>query len=208
MNGNMIIKNAAELVTCSGFAAKKGAEMSELQIIPDGAVVVKEGKIEAVGNTGDVMAELEKSKFGSIRLRYHRCARQGGIARLCRFAHPFCFRRLPGRRIFMAAARRQLHGDHAARRRHRQHGSGNPDAAAEELIAIRHETAGFDVFRSALPPWKAKAATGWIVKRKSNNWKSWPILTASITWTSSRRFWAPMPCRKNIRARKMHLSIL
>lgn len=63
MNGNLIIKNAAELVTCSGFEAKKGREMSELHIIPDGAVVVKEGKIESVGKTGDVMAELDKSKF-------------------------------------------------------------------------------------------------------------------------------------------------
>ena len=40
MNGNLIIKNASELVTCSGFTAKKGEEMSDLKIIPDGAVVV------------------------------------------------------------------------------------------------------------------------------------------------------------------------
>jgi imidazolonepropionase len=62
MNGNLIIKNAAELVTCSGFEAKKGQEMSELHIIPDGAVVVKDGKIEAVGTTGEIMAELAKFK--------------------------------------------------------------------------------------------------------------------------------------------------
>ena len=61
MNGNLIIKNAAELVTCSGFKAKKGQEMAELHIIADGAVVVKEGKIEAVGNTPEIEAKLEKS---------------------------------------------------------------------------------------------------------------------------------------------------
>jgi imidazolonepropionase len=61
MNGNMIIKNASELVTCSGFAAKKGQEMSELHIIDDGAVVVKEGIIEAVGTTKEIEAKLEKS---------------------------------------------------------------------------------------------------------------------------------------------------
>jgi len=61
MNGNLIIKNASELVTCSGFAAKKGREMSELHVIPDGAVVIKAGTIDAVGTTGDIDAALEKS---------------------------------------------------------------------------------------------------------------------------------------------------
>jgi imidazolonepropionase len=61
MNGNMIIKNASELVTCSGFAAKKGAEMAELHIISDGAVIIKEGIIEAVGTTADIEAGLEKA---------------------------------------------------------------------------------------------------------------------------------------------------
>ena len=62
MNGNLIIKNASELVTCSGFAAKKGKEMAELQIIPDGAVIIKEGTIEAVGKTRDILTELEKTE--------------------------------------------------------------------------------------------------------------------------------------------------
>ena len=60
MNGNLIVKNASELITCSGFSAKKGQEMSDLKIIPDGAVVVREGIIEAVGTTQDIMSELEK----------------------------------------------------------------------------------------------------------------------------------------------------
>jgi imidazolonepropionase len=62
MNGNLIIKNAAELVTCSGFSAKKGDQMSDLKIIPDGAVIIKEGIIEAVGTTRDVFAELEQNE--------------------------------------------------------------------------------------------------------------------------------------------------
>ncbi len=53
MNGNLIIKNAAELVTCSGFKAKKGKEMADLHIINDGAVIIKEGVIEAAGKTAD-----------------------------------------------------------------------------------------------------------------------------------------------------------
>jgi imidazolonepropionase len=62
MNGNLIVKNASELVTCSGFSAKKGAEMSDLKIIADGAVVVKEGIIEAVGSTQDIVSGLEKTE--------------------------------------------------------------------------------------------------------------------------------------------------
>jgi len=62
MNGNLIVKNASELVTCSGFTAKKGEAMSDLKIIPDGAVVVKEGIIESVGTTRDILLELEKSE--------------------------------------------------------------------------------------------------------------------------------------------------
>ncbi len=59
MNGNMIIKNAAEVVTCSGFAAKKGKEMADLQIITDGAVVIKEGVIAEVGKTKDIIKRYE-----------------------------------------------------------------------------------------------------------------------------------------------------
>ena len=61
MKGNLIIKNASELVTCSGFRAKKGKEMSELEIIPDGAVVIEQGKISRAGGTAEVMAELKSS---------------------------------------------------------------------------------------------------------------------------------------------------
>jgi imidazolonepropionase len=60
MNGNLIIKNAAELVTCSGFKAKKGDEMADLHIISDGAVVIKEGTIAAVGKTKDIVKQYEK----------------------------------------------------------------------------------------------------------------------------------------------------
>jgi imidazolonepropionase len=61
MPGNLIIKNAAELVTCSGFTAKCGKAMSDLNLIADGAVVIEEGKISRVGLTADVMAELKAS---------------------------------------------------------------------------------------------------------------------------------------------------
>jgi imidazolonepropionase len=61
MNGNMIIKNAAELVTCSGFAAKKGKDMADIHVIEDGAVIIKKGLIEAVGATGDIEKQFKKT---------------------------------------------------------------------------------------------------------------------------------------------------
>ncbi len=56
--GRLLIYNIAQLVTCSGFAAKKGAEMSELGVITDAAVAVSDGIITHVGNTEDVRARL------------------------------------------------------------------------------------------------------------------------------------------------------
>jgi imidazolonepropionase len=61
MNGNLLIKNAAQLVTCSGFSAKKGKEMADLHIIEDGALIIKEGVIEAVGQSGDIDKQLKNN---------------------------------------------------------------------------------------------------------------------------------------------------
>ncbi|MCK5194375.1 MAG: amidohydrolase family protein, partial [Desulfobulbaceae bacterium] len=71
MSGNTIIKNASQLVTCSGFKAKQGKEMSDLHIIDDGAVVVEEGIIKVVGKTEDVLngiddADLNIAEFDII----------------------------------------------------------------------------------------------------------------------------------------------
>ena len=66
MNGNIIIKNSSQLVTCSGFEAKRGKDMSDLKIINDGAVVVEKGIIKAVGKTDDVLAGFDESRFEVI----------------------------------------------------------------------------------------------------------------------------------------------
>jgi imidazolonepropionase len=66
MRGNLIIKNAAELVTCSGFAAKCGGEMGNLQVIENGAVVMEAGIIKAVGKTEDILKDLDESKYEVI----------------------------------------------------------------------------------------------------------------------------------------------
>jgi imidazolonepropionase len=65
-NGNLIIKNAEELVTCSGFAAKRGREMSDLHIIPGGAIVIEDGVIKKVGKTAETMRDLDITRYEMI----------------------------------------------------------------------------------------------------------------------------------------------
>ncbi|HSV93359.1 MAG TPA: imidazolonepropionase [Desulfobacterales bacterium] len=57
-DGNIIVKNAAEVATPRGRSARAGAAMAELEVIADGAVVVEGGTIARVGPTAQVMAEL------------------------------------------------------------------------------------------------------------------------------------------------------
>lgn len=54
MRGNLIVKNAAQVVTGSGFSARAGQAMADLQCIPNGAVVVEDGIIKAVGATAEI----------------------------------------------------------------------------------------------------------------------------------------------------------
>lgn len=62
-NNKMMIINATELVTCSGFKAKKGSEMSDLNVIENGAVVIENGNIVAVGVTTDILAKYKKEDY-------------------------------------------------------------------------------------------------------------------------------------------------
>ncbi|MCT4544355.1 MAG: imidazolonepropionase [Vallitalea sp.] len=55
-----IVKNASQLITCSGYKAKKGREMNELAIIEDGAVVIEEGIIKWVGKTSDIPTQYKR----------------------------------------------------------------------------------------------------------------------------------------------------
>ena len=66
MNRNIIIKNASQLVTCSGLKAKRGKAMSDLQIINDGAVVIEKGIIRGVGKTRDTLSDVDESGFSVI----------------------------------------------------------------------------------------------------------------------------------------------
>ena len=53
-----IIKNASELVTCKG-GVKYGKNMSDVGIIKDGAIVIEDDKIIAVGTTEEILAQYD-----------------------------------------------------------------------------------------------------------------------------------------------------
>ena len=50
---NLIIKNASQVVTCSGFAGKRGKEMNDLHVIENGTVIITGGIISHVLKQGE-----------------------------------------------------------------------------------------------------------------------------------------------------------
>lgn len=66
MGKKLVIKHAAELITCWGNAPKAGAAMSDLGIIADGAVSIKDGIIQMAGPTSQVMAALDGDDYEEI----------------------------------------------------------------------------------------------------------------------------------------------
>lgn len=63
---NLIIINASELVTCRGNAPKRGKEMSDVGIIKDGAIVVENGLIVAVGTTEEILCKYDEKNYKLI----------------------------------------------------------------------------------------------------------------------------------------------
>jgi len=62
----LVIKHAAELITCRGSAPKAGVAMNEIGIIADGAVSIKDGIIQMAGPTAQVMAALDGNDYEEI----------------------------------------------------------------------------------------------------------------------------------------------
>ena len=51
----LIIKNAVQVVTCSGFSGKCGKEMNDLHVIENGTVIVTDGIISHVLKQGETI---------------------------------------------------------------------------------------------------------------------------------------------------------
>lgn len=59
----ILIRNASQVVTCSGFEAKRGKAMSDLFIIEDGAVAVSNGIITHVGPNEEVLKQIDTDEY-------------------------------------------------------------------------------------------------------------------------------------------------
>jgi len=63
----LLIKNASELVTVSGFRAKSGKDaMNDLSVIENGAIAMEDGKITHVGTTEEVLNSVNESDYEVI----------------------------------------------------------------------------------------------------------------------------------------------
>ena len=56
-----LLLHASQLVSCSGFTAKKGKSMNDLAVIEDGAVLIEDEIIAAVGRTEALLSRYGKS---------------------------------------------------------------------------------------------------------------------------------------------------
>lgn len=66
MKKNILIKNASEVVTCSGNRAKFGKEMSDIGVIENGSVVIEDGVIKAVGPTDEILKLYDEKNYEVI----------------------------------------------------------------------------------------------------------------------------------------------
>ncbi len=62
----LIIKEASQVVTVSGFESKKGAEMQEIGVIPGGSVLVEGETIAGVGDFDDITRGLRLEDYDII----------------------------------------------------------------------------------------------------------------------------------------------
>ncbi len=66
VKGNLIVKNAAEVVTCSGRKAKQGQAMSELHVIPDASILIEDGIIKAISKSDEVLSDIDEAQYTVI----------------------------------------------------------------------------------------------------------------------------------------------
>lgn len=60
---NLIIKDAKEVVTSSGFKEKKGKAMNDIGLIENASIIIKNGVIEKVGKTEDILKDFDTTGY-------------------------------------------------------------------------------------------------------------------------------------------------
>lgn len=61
--GNVIIKNASQVITCSGFEGKFGKDMNNINVIENATVVVEDGIIKEIGSLEDILKKYNEKHF-------------------------------------------------------------------------------------------------------------------------------------------------
>ncbi|WP_125152786.1 imidazolonepropionase [Clostridium rectalis] len=64
--GNMIIKNASEIITCSGDKAKFGKDMSEIAMLKNATLVIENGMIKDIGNSDNILKKYIETNYEVI----------------------------------------------------------------------------------------------------------------------------------------------
>ncbi|NOH16149.1 imidazolonepropionase [Clostridium cochlearium] len=64
--GNVIIKNASQVVTCSGFEGKFGKDMSNINVIENTSILVKDGIIKEIDNWDNIAKNYNENDFKVI----------------------------------------------------------------------------------------------------------------------------------------------
>lgn len=69
MKKGLIIKDASQIVTVSGFKAKKGEDMNDIGVIENGSILIKKGKIIKVGTFEEIHADVVLEDYEIIDAR-------------------------------------------------------------------------------------------------------------------------------------------
>ncbi|MBU5592942.1 imidazolonepropionase [Clostridium sp. MSJ-4] len=66
MKDKVIIKNASEVVTCTGFKEKKGEAMKDIGVIYNASIIIENEIIKAVGATEEILKDIDESQYEVI----------------------------------------------------------------------------------------------------------------------------------------------
>jgi len=69
MKSKLIIKNASQIVTVSGFEAKKGNDMNNINVIENGSILIENGKIVKIGLFDEITKEVAVDNYEIIDAR-------------------------------------------------------------------------------------------------------------------------------------------
>ena len=73
-----MIKNANQIVTCSGNKQKKGKDMKELHVITDASIIIHDNIIKKVGKTNDILKNIKEKDYKVINAK-NKCITPGFI---------------------------------------------------------------------------------------------------------------------------------